>query len=443
MMKRMRGEEDMETPLPAPSQSPIKDPAMFGKLVYKDQVPEVAGYTVVDVETTGTTDNDRIVQIAAIKCDGAGNELERFTTIVNPGMPIHPEAAAVHGITDQQASQYPSFKDGAAAKIAEMLGQGQVFVAHNRQFDERFVERELKAAGIDTFPPPHLRACTLEVARLVEPDAEEHRLEVMCEARGIQLENAHDAMADTAATAAFARHLIQQGIALEACEFNERDYFDYRAIGDTRPISEIQKRRFFGMCASAGLKNEHTDRLDYAAIKHMLHEQAGHDSIDQVTREQIVGVYRHLEQLIEARKDQPLSEAARANLLSTFAQAGFRKAQTSQADAEAVKQILLEHAGHDDITSLTNEQAGPIHAHLKQVMESQTDQPITDAQKRRFFGMCASAGLKTPWNKFDYPRIKGLLRELIGHDSIDNITRGEIVSIYAKLEAMAEERKAQ
>ena len=68
---------------------------------------EVERYCVIDVETTGFRPwADRIVEVACVLLDGC-RVAGRWSTLVNPGMPIPAEATAVHGITDGMVAAAP------------------------------------------------------------------------------------------------------------------------------------------------------------------------------------------------------------------------------------------------------------------------------------------------------------------------------------------------
>ena len=107
-------------------------------------------------------------------------------------------------------------------------------------------------AGIEYRPAG--TACTLEAFRLLEPLADNHRLQSICERRGIALEGAHEALSDVLATAELLRVVLEEGIAPETVELDTSAYMRLRSRGDTRPASEPQIRRLFGMARSAGLR---------------------------------------------------------------------------------------------------------------------------------------------------------------------------------------------
>lgn len=103
---------------------------------------------VFDLETTGTQiGRDRIVQVAVVRMmpDGTRDE---WQSLVNPGMPIPPEATAVHGISDADVADAPSMEDVAT----EILGQleGCDLAGFNvLRFDLPFLSEEFHRVGID------------------------------------------------------------------------------------------------------------------------------------------------------------------------------------------------------------------------------------------------------------------------------------------------------
>ncbi len=87
-----------------------------------------------DLETTGVNvAEDRIVEISVIKLNPDGTE-EVLTELVNPGMPIPAEAAAVHGITDAKVADKPTFKE-LAPKIKSFIGNADLSGFNCLKFD--------------------------------------------------------------------------------------------------------------------------------------------------------------------------------------------------------------------------------------------------------------------------------------------------------------------
>jgi DNA polymerase-3 subunit epsilon len=277
---------------PAPVEPPADRP---GTAQARSAVPIPTGYAVFDCETTGTdTTRDEIVSLALIQLDPDGGETDRYTRLVRPSREIPAEATAVHGISAADVADAPSFSD-IASELRARLGDS-VFVAHNVGFDLPMLQHAFERAGIDYTPPA--TACTLEAFRLLEPLADNHRLQSICERRGIALEGAHEALSDVLATTELVRVVLAEGIAPETIEFDHSAYLRLRSRGDTRPASEPQLRRLFGMARSAGLRSPDgsVDRVEVVAL---VHRVVGTSDVDTLTRAQVQDVYDALEELIE------------------------------------------------------------------------------------------------------------------------------------------------
>ena len=101
-----------------------------------------------DLETTGVdTAKDRIVEISMVKVMPDGDEITR-TRLINPQMHIPEQATAIHGITDEDVKNEPTF-----AQIAKSLAQfieGCDFGGFNsNRFDLPMLVEEFLRAGVD------------------------------------------------------------------------------------------------------------------------------------------------------------------------------------------------------------------------------------------------------------------------------------------------------
>ena len=222
-----------------------------GSVRLRREVPAPVAYAVVDVETTGTSiEADEIVSIALVRLDAAGEELDRFASLVRPAGPIPPESTAVHGIDDDAVARAPTFAM-AAPDVLDLL-DGAVFVAHNADFDLPLLQHAFARAGI-LYRPVGV-ACTLDAFRLLEPTERSQRLEAICARHGIVFDDAHDARGDVLATTELLRILLREGIAPETVELDDVAYMRLRSRGDTRPASEPQIRRLFGLARGCGAR---------------------------------------------------------------------------------------------------------------------------------------------------------------------------------------------
>jgi DNA polymerase III epsilon subunit family exonuclease len=268
-----------------------------GRVRRRADAPAPAAYAAFDCETTGTTPGlDEIVSLAAIRLDPNGLETARLARLVRPSRPIPPEATAIHGISDGDVAAAPRFSE-IACELHGLL-EGAVFVAHNARFDLAMLEHAFARAGIG-YRPAEV-ACTLDAFRLLDPLAPDHRLRSLCERHDIALADHHDATNDVLATVALLRLLLDEGIAPETVELDREAFLRLRSRGDTRPASEAQIRRVFGLARSAGLLLP-SGVVDRAQVVALVERVAGTADVDALTREQVQDVYDALGRLIAAR----------------------------------------------------------------------------------------------------------------------------------------------
>ncbi len=101
----------------------------------------------LDLETTGLVPSqDRIVELAIIKVTPSGDVLERVRRF-NPGMPIPPEATAVHGITDDDIRDEAPFAKRALS-LAVLLEGTDLAGFNVRRFDLPMLMAEFRRSGI-------------------------------------------------------------------------------------------------------------------------------------------------------------------------------------------------------------------------------------------------------------------------------------------------------
>ncbi len=275
----------------------------LGSMRRRADVPAPVAYAVVDCETTGTTPGlDEIVSLAVARLDADGVERTRLSRLVRPSRPIPSEATAIHGISDEDVAAAPPFRE-IASEVLDLV-DAAVFVAHNAAFDLAMLQHALARTGVDYRPAGV--ACTLDAFRLLEPLAEDHRLQSICERRGIPLKDAHDSLSDMLATAALLRVLIDGGFAPETVQLDQAAFRRLRSRGDTRPASAPQIRRVFGLARSAGILLP-DGAVDRSQVVTLVEHVAGTTDVDSMTREQVQDVYDALERLIAAL---PLERAA-------------------------------------------------------------------------------------------------------------------------------------
>jgi DNA polymerase-3 subunit epsilon len=142
---------------------------------------------IFDTETTGLeSKQDRIIEIGGVELINhfpTGRTLHLF---INPGdRKVHPDALAIHGITDDFLKDKPGFAD-VVQEIIDFF-DGAKWIAHNATFDMGFINAEFDRLGL---PPVsnELVVDTLSMARRKHPMGP-NSLDALCRRYGI--DNAH------------------------------------------------------------------------------------------------------------------------------------------------------------------------------------------------------------------------------------------------------------
>ncbi len=162
-------------------------------------------YAIVDIETTGGhASANGITEVAILIHDGR-KITQRFSTLINPLIPIPIYIQALTGINDEMVSSAPAFKE-VAAEIFTLL-QDKIFVAHNVNFDFSFLRYHLAAAG---YVLQTKKICTVRLSRKIMPGFSSYSLGKLCRQVGIDLIDRHRAMGDASATACLFSMLLEK-----------------------------------------------------------------------------------------------------------------------------------------------------------------------------------------------------------------------------------------
>jgi DNA polymerase-3 subunit epsilon len=149
-----------------------------------------------DLETTGiNVASDRIVEISWLKIQPDGRESGQ-TQLVNPTIPIDPRSTAIHGISDEDVKDKPTFQELARNLAHEF--EGCDFAGYNsNKFDIPLLAEEFLRAGVDF---------DLRKRKFIDVQVIFHKMEQRTLAAAYQfycqkeLDQAHSAEADTRAT---------------------------------------------------------------------------------------------------------------------------------------------------------------------------------------------------------------------------------------------------
>ncbi|MCU0664151.1 MAG: 3'-5' exonuclease [Myxococcota bacterium] len=216
-----------------------------------------------DDETTGLdTAEDRIVQIGAVRFRAGVRLGQRRSSLVNPGVPIPPDATAVHGISDEVVATAPSFAEVGPRFVAQLLfaedGSEPILCGYNAPgFDVPMINAELLRHGIAHRIDPTRVLDPLVFVRWHHRDWRARKLEFVAQQCGISLEGAHSAAADAEATGRVLWHLVAQKTVPE-------DYED--ALATQRRLEALLEEEWSRFGRALYLDREdHTPRLGFGA----------------------------------------------------------------------------------------------------------------------------------------------------------------------------------
>ena len=153
-------------------------------------------FVVFDLETTGFSPiQNRIIEIGAVKVQ-KGKITERFSTFVNPDVPIPYRIEQLTGINDSMVMDSPKI-DVILPQFLEFCA-GAVLVAHNASFDMSFIEENCRRLGIEK---EFTAVDTVGLARVLLPALNRFKLDTVAKALGVSLQNHHRAVDDAGCTA--------------------------------------------------------------------------------------------------------------------------------------------------------------------------------------------------------------------------------------------------
>ena len=160
----------------------------------------VGNYTtiVIDFETTGLSPGygDRTIEVGAVMISNR-QIVDRFQSLMNPGMRISSFIEEYTGITNRMLSFAPTIKE-VMHNLKTFLAHHHL-VAHNASFDSRFLDAEFARIN-------HKRqnefACSMLSSRRLYPDAPNHKLETLVRYKNLKTDGVHHrALADAEMTA--------------------------------------------------------------------------------------------------------------------------------------------------------------------------------------------------------------------------------------------------
>ena len=177
----------------------------------KTDMPFDGEFVAFDLETTGLSSiNDRITEVGAVILKG-GKEIDRFQTLVDPERLLTAENTELTGITNEMLKGQPKIEE-ILPKFLDFVGD-RPLVAHNAAFDIGFIRAECERQGIKR---SFTYADTLILSRILMPQLNKHKLNIVADALSLPEFNHHraadDAMTCGLIMAKFMEQLKELGV---------------------------------------------------------------------------------------------------------------------------------------------------------------------------------------------------------------------------------------
>lgn len=154
-------------------------------------------FVVIDVETTGVTTYDEIIELAAVVLPPGEEPTAALNTLVRPSRPVR--GTSIHGLTDDEVKDAPTMGDLIAPLRAVLANR--VLAAHNAAFDTRYLRTVLPEL-------PHV--CTIGLYTLLGIGPAPSLRQACSYVCGFEMPDTHVALDDAMAAARLLRALISR-----------------------------------------------------------------------------------------------------------------------------------------------------------------------------------------------------------------------------------------
>ena len=193
---------------------------------------------VFDTETTGFDpfNGDRVVEIGCVIVEDYLPTTKVYHTYINPERDMPSSAEQIHGLSEEFLKGHPTFSE-IIADFRDFCGDMKL-VAHNAEFDMKFINWEMKNLGFSVFPASRA-VDTLSIARRKFPGAS-NTLDALCKRFSIDNSNRvkHGALLDAELLAEVYLELMggrQTGFGLASEGSN------IETVGPEAPIEKIRR----------------------------------------------------------------------------------------------------------------------------------------------------------------------------------------------------------
>lgn len=180
-----------------------------------------------DLETTGLNiAHDRIVEIAILRIDPDGKETP-YQAFFNPEITVSPEAASVHGYTNEFLADKPTFKE-KAEEVKTFFGDADLAGYNILKFDLPLLVEEFLRVGCDFSLDGRDFIDVMNIFMKMEPRTLKGAYCFFCHS---ELVGAHGASADTAATYEVLKAMLDK--------YEGVDYEDSKGVKSQGPVNDM------------------------------------------------------------------------------------------------------------------------------------------------------------------------------------------------------------
>jgi len=198
----------------------------------QDIMMEDATYIVFDIETTGlSVINNKIIEIAGVRMKN-GEEINRFTSFINPHERIPYNIQQLTNITDDMVVNAPELLPTLKEFLA-FIGD-DILVAHNARFDIGFIAANCRENDLPE--PKNTVLDTLELARLLHPTMKNHRLNTLADKYKVSLDNHHRAIDDTLALGGILAGLVKDAVERNIVNIKQLNDYVGLDLSNARPF---------------------------------------------------------------------------------------------------------------------------------------------------------------------------------------------------------------
>ena len=191
----------------------------YEKAVYNYNGQDISVFIAIDVETTGfSAIKDDIIKISAVKiCNG--DVIDTFSILVNLSKDIPKHIEELTGITNEMVSDAPDVKE-AFRKFCQ-FAEDNILVAHNINFDIRFLKEAANKAGVN-YCPTYID--TVMLCRYVYPEFQRYSFSSVCEELDIKIQHCDRNVDDAIACGMIFNKIIDrlkaEGVGIESVNDN-------------------------------------------------------------------------------------------------------------------------------------------------------------------------------------------------------------------------------